>query len=81
LRNIYLPDYWRFYVTKAAQQELHSRVTFLVPDDDLQALPRGSLLLGAISDPYMQRLIETGAETIATIPEIDRESFFTIVQR
>jgi hypothetical protein len=81
LHNYYLPAYWRFYTTKHGREDLIARTKWVAETDDLQATPAGSLVLGNHEDPHFRRLLESGAQRLADIPEIDRESFFTIAVR
>ena len=81
-RNLYMPHYWRFYATKAGRPDLFARTTFMQIDEDMQhVVPKGSVILGNIEDPQVRRLLDSGAQRIADIPEIDRGAFFTILVR
>ncbi len=81
LRNFYLPSYWRFYTTKHGREDLFQKTVFVKEEDDLQATPAGSLVLGNHEDPHFRKLLDAGAERLADIPEVDREPFFTIAVR
>ena len=81
LHNYYLPAYWRFYTTKHRREDLWARTTWVAEKDDLLATPTGSLVLGNHEDPHFRRLLASGAQRLADIPEIDRGSFFTIAVR
>jgi hypothetical protein len=81
LRNSYLPAYWRFYATKHGREDLLRKAVFVKETDDLQATPPGSLVLGNHEDPHFRKLLDGGARRLADIPEIDRDSFFTIAVR
>jgi hypothetical protein len=81
LRNRWMADYLRVYAAMQHRSHLVPRVTFFVPDDDLQGVPPGSLILGNIVDPHLTRLLQGSARRIADIPEINREPYFTVVVR
>lgn len=79
--NLYMPHYWRYYTTKAGRADLFGRTTIMPIDEDLQVVPKGSLILGNVEDPQLRRLIDTGAQRVADIPEINRAAFYAIVVR
>jgi 4-amino-4-deoxy-L-arabinose transferase-like glycosyltransferase len=81
LKNRYLPPYWRFYVVRQGRPELMADTVFLNGNDDIRAIPRGSVVLDNIEDPNLQLLLGSGSQRIADIPEADREAFMTIVVR
>ena len=81
LRNHYLPAYWRFYATKHGRAALLEKAVFIKEWENVQDTPSGSLLLANHEDPHLRKLLLGGAQRLADIPEIDRESFFTIVIR
>ncbi len=80
-RNLYLPSYWRFYTTKQGREDLFQKTMFIKEQDDLQATPAGSLVLGNHEDPHFRKWLDAGALRLADIPEVDREPFFTIAVR
>lgn len=79
LKNRYTPPYWRFYATKLGREDLIPQATFLQPDDSLDSVPKGSLVLGNIEDPHVKALLNAGSTRLADIPEFDRPSFFTLL--
>lgn len=79
LKNRYTPPYWRFYATKLGREDLIPQATFLQPDDSLDFVPKGSLVLGNIEDPHVKALLDAGSTRLADIPEFDRPSFFTLL--
>ena len=79
LKNRYTPPYWRFYATKLGREDLIPQATFLQPDDSLDSVPKGSLVLGNIEDPHVKALLDAGSIRLADIPEFDRPSFFTLL--
>lgn len=81
LRNRWREDYWRVYAEMQRRPQLIPRAKFFVPDDDLNAVPPGSLILGNIVDPHLTRLLQGSARRITDIPEINHEPYFTIVVR
>jgi hypothetical protein len=81
LRNRYLPSYWAFYATRLGREELRRRTVFVKPDEDIGAAPPGSLILGNAADPHVAPLLAAGATRLADVPELDREPFFTVLQR
>jgi hypothetical protein len=52
---------------------------FLLPDDSVDAIPKGSLVLGNNEDANVQRMIDAGAKRISDVAELDRPSFFTLL--
>lgn len=81
LRNLYLPSYWRFYTTKRGREDLFQKAVFLKQEDNLEATPAGSLVMGNLEDPHLRKLLTGGAARLADIPEVDRDAFFVIVVR
>ena len=81
LRNLYLPSYWRFYTTKHNRETLHDRAIFMKEGEPLDAVPKGSLILGNLEDPNVKRLLSQSSRRLADIPELDRPAFFTIIER
>jgi hypothetical protein len=80
-RNLYIPPYWRFYTTKLGRQDLHQRAVILPIDDDLQELPKGSVVMAGTEDPNVLRLIANGAQRVADIPEVAGDPYYTIIVR
>ena len=81
LRNRYIPSYWRFYAIKLGREDLVSRAVFLLPDDSIDSIPKGSLVLGIGEDRNMRRMIDNGATKLADIDEYDRPPVFTVLQK
>jgi len=79
LKNRYLPSYWRFYTTKFDRADLFSRSVFLERFDPLEAIPKGSLILGNIEDPNVKALLSAGATRLADVDEFERPPFFTLL--
>jgi len=79
IRNRYVPSYWQFYASKLGRGDLVSRAVFLLPDDSVDAIPKGSLVLGNNEDANVQRMIDAGAKRISDVAELDRPSFFTLL--
>lgn len=79
LKNRYLPSYWRFYATKLGREDLITSATFLMPDDPVESIPKGSLVLGNIEDPHVRMLLATGSTRLADIPEVDHPVFYTLL--
>lgn len=79
VRNRFVPSYWRFYASKLGRDDLVSRAVFLLPDDSVDSIPKGSLVLGNNEDANVQRMIDAGAKRIADVPEIDRPPSFTLL--
>jgi 4-amino-4-deoxy-L-arabinose transferase-like glycosyltransferase len=80
-RNLYIPPYWRFYTTKLGRQDLHQRAVILPIDDNLQELPKGSVVMAGAEDPNVLRLIANGAQRVADIPEVAGDPYYTIIVR
>lgn len=81
IKNMYLPSYWQFYATKYGRPELHRRVIFMAMTDEIQAVPKGSLILGDVEDPHITLYLSAVSHRIADIPEVDRPDYFTIFER
>ena len=79
IKNRFLPSYWRFYATRLGREDLISQAIFLKPDDPIDAVPEGSLVLGNIEDPNVRRLLAAGSTRLADIPEVDHPVFFTLL--
>ena len=79
IKNHFLPSYWRFYATRLGREDLISQAIFLKPDDPIDAVPEGSLVLGNIEDPNVRRLLAAGSTRLADIPEVDHPVFFTLL--
>jgi 4-amino-4-deoxy-L-arabinose transferase-like glycosyltransferase len=79
LKNHFVPSYWQFYVSKLGRDDLASRAVFLLPDDSVDSIPKGSLVLGNNEDVNVQHMIDAGAKRISNIAEIDRPPFFTLL--
>ena len=58
-----------------------AQAVFLQEDEALDAVPKGSLVLGNIEDPHMKALLATGSTRLADIPEVDHPAFFTLLVR
>ena len=52
---------------------------FLLPDDSVDSIPKGSLVLANNEDANVQHMIDAGAKRISDIAEIDRPPFFTLL--
>lgn len=81
LINMYLPSYWQFYAAKHDRQALHDRAVFLRPDQELHAVPKGSLILANTEDPHVTLYLGAVSRRIADIPEVGRPPYFTIFER
>ncbi len=81
LKNRWTPAYWRFYVTKHHRQDLLARTVFLTPADNIESLPVGSLVLSNTESPEVEQALRASAITLAEIPELDREAFYTVLLR
>jgi 4-amino-4-deoxy-L-arabinose transferase-like glycosyltransferase len=79
LKNHFVPSYWQFYVSKLGRDDLASRAVFMLPDDSVDSIPKGSLVLGNNEDVNVQHMIDAGAKRISNIAEIDRPPFFTLL--
>jgi 4-amino-4-deoxy-L-arabinose transferase-like glycosyltransferase len=81
LRNRWMAEYFHVYAAMQHRQHLVPRATFFVPDDDVNAVPAGSLILGNRADPILRRMLDDSARRLADVPEINQEPFFTIIER
>jgi 4-amino-4-deoxy-L-arabinose transferase-like glycosyltransferase len=80
-RDQYMPAYWQFYLTKHHRQDLLSR-TAAFDAAAVRSVPRGSLILANIENRGVSELVARGDLTpVATIAELDREPFFTVLRR
>lgn len=80
LHNRYLPPYWRFYATKLGRADLIPKAVFMVPpDDSIDSIPKGSLVLGNGEDPNMRRLVAEGATTLADVDEVNQAPVFRLL--
>lgn len=80
-RNPYINAYWQFYAIKHRREDLLARTHEFDPHN-VTALPEGSLVLANVGDRVADRLIADGElKRLTTIPELDREPFFAILER
>jgi hypothetical protein len=80
-RDQYMPAYWQFYLVKHQREDLLARTR---PFDaaNVHAIPRGSLILANEGDVTTDTLVRNGElGRVATVPELNGTSFFTILQR
>ena len=81
LKNRWLPPYWRFYAMREGRPALLDDSVFVGRNDDITTIPNGAVVLDNIEDPNLRKLLDSGSQRIADIPEADREPFMTIVIR
>ena len=79
IKNHFMPPYWRFYATALGREDLIAKGVFLKEDDSLDAVPKGSLVLGNLEDPHVKALVESGSTRLIDIPEVDHPAFFTLL--
>lgn len=81
IRNRWMDAYWNFYLTKEGRRDLLARTAKLDPQA-LDAVPPGSLVLANVGDRVTDELVRSGRlKTVTLVDEIDREPFFTILQK
>ncbi len=81
IRNYWMDAYWRFYLTKHQREDLLARTSAFEPEA-LASLPPGSVILGNLDDRVVQGLVASGqVRAVQTIPELDREAFFVLLER
>ena len=81
VRNSYLDAYWKFYLIKHNRQDLLARTMPFEPRD-VRAVPSGSLVLANIGDTTTETLVANGAlKRVATIPELNHNAFFVVLER
>ena len=81
LKNRYFPPYWHFYLLREGRMELEADTVFMPQNADIRTIPPGSVVLDNIEDPNLRKLLDSGSQRIADIPEADRDPFMTIVIR
>jgi 4-amino-4-deoxy-L-arabinose transferase-like glycosyltransferase len=80
-RNRWMDSYWRFYLGKHQREDLLARSGPLGAED-VRTLPAHSLVLANDGDLRMAALVKTGElRLVASIPELDRDPFFLILER
>jgi 4-amino-4-deoxy-L-arabinose transferase-like glycosyltransferase len=80
-RNRWMDAYWRFYLGKHQREDLLDRSGPLGVAD-VRTLPAHSLVLANDGDLRMAALVKTGElRRVASIPELDRDPFFLILER
>ena len=80
-RNQYMDAYWRFYLIKHDRQDLLAR-TMPFEVEKLHAALPGSLVLANLDDPVTSALVKNGElKPVKSIPELDRSTFFVVLQR
>jgi hypothetical protein len=80
-RNRWMDAYWRFYLGKHGREDLLDR-TAPLGAMDVRALPAHSLVLANHGDRRTEALVNSGdLRTLSSIPELDREPFFVILER
>jgi len=83
-RNRWIDVYWKFYLIKHQRTDLLDRTVFIDPQyrQQVLAMPAGSLVLGNLEDTTTAALVkEHQLALVTSIPELDRESFFSILRR
>jgi 4-amino-4-deoxy-L-arabinose transferase-like glycosyltransferase len=80
-RNRWMDAYWRFYTAKHRREDLLARSGAFDPAA-VGALPPHSLVLANVGDRQTDALVRAGSlRRVATIPELDRDGFFLILER
>jgi 4-amino-4-deoxy-L-arabinose transferase-like glycosyltransferase len=80
-RNRWMDAYWRFYLGKHGREDLLDRSAPL-DATDVRTLPAHSLVLANDGDLRLGALVKGGElRLVASIPELDREPFFLILER
>lgn len=83
-RNRWIDVYWNFYLIKHRRRDLLERTVFLDPQyrKEVEAMPAGSLVLGNLEDTTTAALVKDGLlKPVSSIPEVDRDAFFSILRR
>ena len=80
-RNQYMDAYWKFYLTKHGRQDLLSRTRAFDPAR-VSELLKGSLVLANLGAVGPDTAVRAGdLRVVETIGELDRSSFFVVLQR
>ena len=81
LKNRWLPAYWRFYTLKHHREDLLARTVILAPNDSMDSLPSGTVVLANAESPEVSKLLRGSMIMLAEIPELDRPPFFSVLLR
>ncbi len=80
-RNRWMDAYWRFYLGKHRREDLLDR-TASFNGIDVRTLPAHSLVLANDGDQQTGAMVTRGdLRVVSTIPELDRDPFFMILER
>jgi 4-amino-4-deoxy-L-arabinose transferase-like glycosyltransferase len=80
-RNGFLDAYWQFYVLKHQRRDLWDRARS-VSEQDLSALPPGSVIVSNAENVAINELVRAGTlREVARINEIDGQPFFVVLLR
>jgi hypothetical protein len=80
-RNPYMDAYWKFYLIKHNRQDLLARTMPFEPQN-VQTVPSGSLVLANLGDTTTEALVAKGElKRVTTIPELNHNTFFVVLQR